>query len=83
VYTYGEDITINAKEAETIVEMKKENNLDGCRRLCTNNLDPMLKTNTVDPQGFVSAAANPVYGPYAYLEDSLGMNQRASGAHLA
>ena len=57
--------------------------LDDCRSSCTDNLDPTLKTSTVDLQGFGFVAANPVYGPYACPEGSPGMNQGASGVHLA
>ena len=61
---------------------ERENNQDEYRGFCTDNLDPVLKTNTVGPQSF-AVAANLVYGPYAYREDSPEMNQEASGARLA
>jgi hypothetical protein len=44
-------------------------------------LDPMLRTNTVDLQDFGLGSANPVYGPYACLEGSPGMNHGASEVH--
>lgn len=59
------------------------NNLDGCRSSYTDNLDPALKTNTVDPHGFGLAAANPGYWPHSYPEGSPEMNKGASGVHWA
>jgi len=71
------------RKQESRREDEIEKNLDECTSSCTDNLDPTLKTNTVDLQGFGFAAANPVYGPYVYLEGSPGMNQGASGVHWA
>ena len=87
VCTYGEgrhnyQCRINENK-ESRREDEKEKNLDEYRSPCTDNLDPTLNTNTADPQGFGFAAANPVYGPYEYLEGSPGMNQRASEVHWA
>jgi len=48
-----------------------------------NNLDPTIKTNTVDPQGFALVVASPVYGPNAYLGGSFEMNCGVSEARRA
>jgi len=55
----------------------------GCRGLCTDNLDPTLRTNTVGLRGFGLAVANLVRVAYADLEGLAGTNRRASGVRWA
>jgi len=70
------------RKQEKRPEDERENNQDECG-VCADNLDVVLKTNTVGPQSFAVAAANPVYRPCAYLDGSLETNQDAFGTRLA